>query len=114
MASIEHEDPEVAAMRGVKVPSAAEYIGAVAGCIPFVIHYSSASSTTVNGVVTSSSYLDYVAVAGGATAVLFGLVSLALLGKTAPDKKQLRTMFGIGLLLLGIFQLVRGFGVLAM
>jgi len=87
-------------MRGVKVPGASEYIGGAGGAVPFFITYSQSSSTAVNGVVTSASFIDYVAVAG---AVLFGIVSLALLAKTAPSKKGLSAALAGGLLLLGAF-----------
>lgn len=113
MSQTEPEDAELAEMRGVKVPGASEYIGGVGAALPFFIHYSASSSTTVNGVVTSSSFIDYVALAGGGIAVLFGIVSLALLGKTAPTKKSLRAALGGGLLLVGVFQLLRGLGYVA-
>ena len=112
MSAMETEDPELAEMRGVKVPGAPEYIGGAAGALPFFAHYSQSSSTTVNGVVTTASFIDYIAVGGGAVAVLFGLVSLAFVGKTAPTKKGLRLGLAAGLLLLGAFQLVRGFGLI--
>lgn len=81
--------------------------------MPFFINYTQSSSSRVNGVVTSASFIDYIAVAGGSVAVLFGIISLALLGKTAPTKKGLRAALagGLLLLLLGVFQLLRGFGI---
>lgn len=106
----EQADAELAEMRGVKVPGASEYIGGAGAVLPFFVNDSESSSTTVNGVVTSASLIDYVAVAGGGVAVLFGIVSVALLGKTAPMKRSLRAALGGGLLLVGVFQLLRGLG----
>ena len=106
------EDPELAEMRGIGVPGAAEYIGFAGAGAPMVFHYSNSSSTSLNGVVTSTTFVDYVALGGGALAVLCGLVSFLLLPKTAPTKKSLRRWIAIGLVCVGAFQLVRGFGLL--
>lgn len=45
-------DPELAEMRGVKVPGAVEFMAAVALGAPMVFSYRTGSTTTVNGVVT--------------------------------------------------------------
>ena len=79
------------------------------GVVPFFASFSTSSSATVNGVITGS-HTDYVAIGGGAVAVLVGLVA-TVLGLKAANKAM-----GIGApllaVLLGVYQLLRGFGVL--
>jgi len=43
MNAMDQEDPELAEMRGVKVPGASEYIGGAGGAVPFFINYSQSS-----------------------------------------------------------------------
>jgi hypothetical protein len=104
-------DLELAEMQGVKVPGVTEYVGGLAGAVPFFLHISNSSTTMVNGVTTAARHFDYVAVSGGVVAGLFGVISLALLAKTAPSKRALRGMAAGAILLLAAFQLARGFGV---
>ena len=85
-------------------------IGGVAGAIPFFVHVSSSSSTTVNGQVTSFVYRDWVAVGCGVVAVLFGLVTLVAARKEELQR-SLAFAAGAGVLLLGGLQIARGFGV---
>lgn len=110
MSSVE-ADLELAEMQGIKVPGATEYVGGLAAAFPFFIHASNSSTTMVNGVTTAAKHVDYVAVAGGAVAGLFGVISLALLAKTAPSKRVLRGLLAGAILLVGAFQLARGFGI---
>ncbi|HTL32440.1 MAG TPA: tetratricopeptide repeat protein [Kofleriaceae bacterium] len=84
--------------------------GAVAGVIPFGVHMSSSSYSTVNGHVTSFVYRDWVAVVCGVVAIMLGIIATA-----AARKEQLQRSLafaaGIGVVLLGGVQIARGFGV---
>ena len=81
----------------------------IGGIGPFCLSYTSSSSTTING-VTTSSYIDYIAVVGGPLAILCGLIGL-ITGLKASNK-----LMGLGLpllaMVLGVYQLLRGFGML--
>ena len=82
----------------------------VGGFAPFFMtwHYSSAS--TFNGVVTSYTYVDYIALTGGPIAIVAGLMGM-ITGIKASNKLQ-----GIGIpflaVLLGVVQIFRGFGMI--
>ena len=95
----------------VKFPSKQEILALVLAVIPFFAHATSTSTRTVNGQVVESSYTDVVAIACGILAILVGLFSLQKLKET-PDKDRLKRIGAIvGILLLGGFQTLRGFGV---
>lgn len=99
-------------MMPARVPSALEIAGLVACAAPFVISFSSSSSQTVNGVVTAFEYRDPIAIAGGIVGGACGLVSLATsLKKTAPSQRAIRVVLCLALVGLGVFQTLRGFGV---
>jgi hypothetical protein len=83
-------------------------VGLGAGLLPFIISIRSSQSTTVNGQVVSSSSLDYVALLGGGVALLAGAVALLSASKVADKKRPMAVAAAV--LLLGAFQLVRGFG----
>jgi hypothetical protein len=83
-------------------------IGAIAAIVPFVIHASSSSSVTENGVVVASSYRDNVALAGGIVAVLCGLAAAALARRSGGA----RIGIAIAVLALGAYQIARGLGAL--
>jgi uncharacterized protein len=84
--------------------------GAVVGVIPFALHMSTSSSTTVNGHVTNFVYRDWIAVGCGVVAILIGLIAIV-----AARKEQLQRglafMAGICVVLLGGMQIARGLGV---
>jgi hypothetical protein len=86
--------------------------GGVIGAIPFAVNFSTSSSTTVNGEVTSFVYRDWIAVAAGVVAIMLGAIAVA-----AARKEQLQRGLafaaGIGVVLLGGVQIARGFGVFA-
>lgn len=82
-------------------------IGAVAGVVPFFVSISSSSMSTVNGVVTSASHTDPIAIGGGALAILCGGGAAVLARKHG---NQSRILAGLAVLALGGFQLARGFG----
>ncbi len=84
-------------------------IGLGAAIIPFFLSFSSSSSQTVNGQVVEASHLDYVAVPGGAIAVLAGLVALAMGVKVTTGRGKRLGLAGL-VVGLGLFQLARGFG----
>ena len=84
--------------------------GGIVGAIPFGIHVSSSSMSTVNGHVTSFVYRDWIAVICGVIAMICGVLTVV-----AARKEQLRRALafaaGIGVLALGGVQIARGFGV---
>jgi hypothetical protein len=83
--------------------------GLVAGLVPFVLSTSSSHTVTVNGVVTTASYRDMVAIVGGVVAIVCSLIALV-----ATRKSQIgsRYAFPAVVLVLGAYQLARGFGML--
>lgn len=79
--------------------------GLASALVPFVCHAN--STQTVNGVVTS--YIDYVALAGGALAVLIGAFVLRH-GMRATERKG-RTLAVAGVTVaIGLLQIVLGLG----
>lgn len=82
-------------------------VGVIAGLLPFVASASKASYSTVNGEVVDLKYSDIVAQAGGAVAVLCGLIALAMVVKA---KKPPMIAAAVAVMALGGFQLARGFG----
>lgn len=98
-------DEEVASVRsperGVLI------VGALAGLLPFAISSAKASYSTVNGEVVDLQYSDVVAQGGGAVAVLCGLIALAMAAKA---KKTPMIAAAVVVMVLGGFQLARGFG----
>src|SRR5258705_10659198 len=86
-------------------------LGAIAGAVPFIISSTSTSSTTVNGVVTSFTYRDNVALAGGAVAAVCGLIAVALAVKNKGGAARIGAALAV--LALGGYQVARGLGVVA-
>ncbi|CAN5914931.1 hypothetical protein BH11MYX2_BH11MYX2_40840 [soil metagenome] len=84
-------------------------IGFVAGAIPFFITMSSSSSVTVNGVVTSSSYRDNMALGCGGAAIFFGLLAAVLAGKNGAGSARVIT--GVAVIGLGVYVILsKGLG----
>ncbi len=83
--------------------------GAVAGAVPFLVHAATISSTSVNGVVTSFVYRDWIAVICGVVAIPIGLMALWL-GRSSLIRMQ-AIAAGIAIALLGGYQIAHGFGV---
>lgn len=79
--------------------------GLAAALIPFVCHAN--STQTVNGVVTS--YIDYVALAGGGLAVLIGPFVL-LRGMRATQRKGMTMAVGGLTVAIGLLQIALGLG----
>jgi hypothetical protein len=94
----------------IRFPTLTEIGGALAGLAPFAIHFSTSSVATVNGRVVSSSYLDYVAIVGGALAALAGLATIRAIRRTIPAQRTARLVTILALLGLGAFQILRGVG----
>jgi hypothetical protein len=93
-------------------PSFIEIFGIVACIVPFVISMSSSTSHTVNGQVTSFTYRDPIAIAGGIVGAVCGLIAAAtLLRKTVPAKRMMRVLLCLALVGGGAFQTLRGFGI---
>ena len=86
-------------------------IAAVAAAlIPFFAHYTTSSSLSENGELVSSTYRDYVALAGGALAIVLG--GVAVLGALkATEQRNLRLGLVGGAIALGVLQVLRGLGV---
>ena len=82
--------------------------GAVAAAAPFVIHASSVNSTTVNGVVTSFVYRDWIAVACGVVAMPLGAMALWSGRQSSIRMQAIAT--GIAITLLGAYQIAHGIG----
>ncbi|HEY4060172.1 MAG TPA: hypothetical protein VGM39_26340 [Kofleriaceae bacterium] len=84
-------------------------IGLVAAAVPFFITMSSTSSVTVDGVVTSSSYRDNLALGCGGAAIFFGLVAAALAAKNKLGSS--RIIAGIAVIGLGVYAILsKGLG----
>ena len=94
-----------------KVMSTFSIIGLVAGIVPFFLSFHSSTSQSINGEVLHSTYVDYVAVPGGALALLMGVVALVDGLRNQAAGKGIRAGIAVAIAGLGIFQLLRGFGV---
>ena len=86
-------------------------LGLVAGLLPFFLHFTTSSTTSVNGVETSSVTHDYAALAGGAAAMIAGAIAL-LVATRRTDRKPARLAIAFAIDLLGVFQILRGLGVI--
>jgi len=83
----------------------------VVGAVPFVVSNVSTHSTTVNGVVTSFSCRDNIALGCGAVVAVCGLVALVLAVKNKAG--SMRIGLAAGVLVLGGVHIGRGLGVFA-
>jgi len=106
------EDPDLAAFK--KNWSPVDVLGFAGGLAPFVVSMSTSSTTTTevhgSGLEIStrtSKHTDYVAVAGGALAVVCAFVGLLLIARMRT--RAVRFVIFAVLLALGGLQLVRGF-----
>lgn len=88
--------------------------GTALGVLPFVVFVGATSYQLTNGVVTDYSYLNLAAIAGGIAATCLG-IALLTRGPSVM-KEQPRPGWVVPvcvlLVLLGVFQVVRGVGVL--
>lgn len=102
---------EVEAIEGLSLVHPAVIVGVISGLVPFFVKISDESTTTTAEGVTTTSYLDYAAVSGGAVAALAGLVFLVM----ALREKEGIAHYGVSLVMLalGVVHLLRGFGVLS-
>ena len=82
--------------------------GLVAGVVPFFLSITTSSEKTVNGEIVEQSFMDYVALGGGGLAIVFGAVALKAAMGSSP-KAMAPAVAALGL---GVYQLLRGFGVL--
>jgi hypothetical protein len=95
-----------------RFPSRNEIIAAIAGIVPFFVSISSSSTQTVNGEVVSQSYFDIVDVVGGLIAIVATITVFRMLGKTDPDDRVKRIAAIVVLLLLGVYQVAHGIGII--
>jgi hypothetical protein len=90
-----------------------DYAGLAAGLIPFGLSFRTRSTSSVNGVLTSATHLDYVALACGAIALVLGLASVRAIGRVEPALRGKRIGLTALVIALGSLQLARGLGVFA-
>jgi hypothetical protein len=97
-----------------KFPGMGEIVGALAALAPFFFHVteSSSNSVTINDQVVASTItsFDYVAMVGGAIALVMALVGFVRLGATPKSNKTKRLIASAAIALVGALQLARGFG----
>ena len=105
---------ELAALQNNKtrVMSPFSIIGLVAGLVPFILSLHSSSSYAINSEVVHSTHLDYVAVPGGGLALLLAAVAMVAGLRDEAAGKGIRALVALAVAGLGIYQLLRGFGVL--
>jgi len=100
-------DDEIAS-RGMML-SPLVIVALVAAVAPFFISFSTSSSVTVNG-ATAATYRDYAAIGGGAFALLIGTAAAASARKPGAAQRN-NLLAALGAIGLGVYQLLRGFGV---
>lgn len=93
------------------LPDRSEIAAFVIGVVPFVCNFSTSTTTTVNGRVTSHQETDFIALAAGALVVLLAVGSFRLLGRTPNEDRIKRYGIIAVLIALGVFQVLRGLGV---
>jgi hypothetical protein len=108
----EGEDPELAAFK--KNWSPVDFLGLAAGLVPFVLSFSTSSETAVEMhgksmeiSTRTHKHMDYIAVGGGAVAVVCAFVGLLLIARMRT--RAVRFVVFAVLLALGGLQLARGF-----
>lgn len=89
-----------------------EIAGIVAAALPFVCNFSSTTSSTVNGQVTSYQQTDFAAIGLGLLAIGIALSTMRLWSNTDPNDLMKRRLVFVAVLALGAFQVVRGLGIL--
>lgn len=93
-------------------PTRQEIIGIVVALLPFVLFFGTSSSTTVNGVVVESSRLNYAAIILGPIAAIIGL-RVAMFARTALEADRIKHYAAAAaIIILGVFQTLRGLGVI--
>jgi TPR repeat protein len=97
------DDENPSAADALKSPLAIAAIAAA--LVPFFVHISSQSSTTVNG-VTQTVFRDYVAIGGGALALLAAI----LFALTGAGPKAVKAGVAAVVALLGAYHVVHGLG----
>lgn len=83
-------------------------VAIAAGVVPFF--FSVGSTSTVNGQVVS--HIDYVAIGGGGIALLLGIAGLVGALKASDPGRQKRMGLAVLALLLGLYHLATGTGLL--
>jgi hypothetical protein len=88
--------------------------GTALGLLPFLIFVGATSYAMKNGVVTEYTYLNLAAIAGGIAAACVGVALVRRGPRLAqtPPRPGWAVPVCVALVLLGVFQVVRGFGVL--
>lgn len=91
-------------------PDKNEWFAAALGLAPFVCTLTTTVSTSTNGRITSFQQTDYVAIVLGALCVLTILSTARLWPRTRPEDRIKRLLVFAVLIVLGIYQVARGFG----
>ena len=89
-----------------------DIIGLIAGIIPFFIFIGSSSTSSVNGQVVSHSSLNLVAILGGVVAIIMAFIGFRSLSGRDGNRNLYLGLLA-ALLVLGVFQVVRGIGLVA-
>ena len=92
-------------------PDKSEIAGIVIAALPFLCSFSTTSSSSINGQVTSFQQTDFVAIGAGIIAILIGLSTTRLWSQTSPDDLMKRRIVSVVILALGAFQVLRGLGI---
>ncbi len=90
----------------IPFPTKVEILAIIIAGIPLFANYT--FITSANGRVTS--YIDYVAIACGALAMIIGATNYRLLKRTTDEDLLKRRIVFLGVIGMGAFQLIRGLG----
>ncbi len=106
------EQDDLARLRAPRFPHGLDWLGGVAGVVPFFLSFWTSSTRSENGHVIEAVRRDYVALGGGGLALLAGALSLALVRSTPPAARARRLGASATLVALGLYQLAVRSGLL--
>jgi len=95
---------------GLEFPAAAEIVGTIAAVVPFFVSVTTSSTITVDGVVEAHRLTNWIALGGGAVALLVALWGFSVLGRSKPSARSKRIIGSVVLACVAAAQLARGFG----
>ncbi len=93
-------------------PNKNEILALLLAFLPFICNFSETTRETVNGRVVNESTIDYADIILGALAVLAGLALARLFPTYSADTRLKHTGIFLLVIAVGIFQVVRGAGML--